>query len=237
MPHLLFVDDDKSLLALNQEYFESRGFSVALCENAKLALDYINKYPVDCVILDIMMPGIDGFELCRYFKSRITAPIIFLTSYIEKEYLYQGFHFGGDDFLTKPCDLRELEIRINIRISQSIQGHLKAEIYKYPPLTINSGSREVYINDIKVPLTGFEFDILLLLARNPDHVFSLKTIYHEIWKLPDLENAKTVKVHVARMRHKLETACPNRKFIGTVWKQGYRFIVNDKENFNNEKTL
>lgn len=229
MPHLLFVDDDKNFLEINRRYFEERGFSVALCTNAEQALDYINKFPVDCVILDIMMPGVNGFELCRYFKSRILAPIIFLTAYTEKEYLYQGFSFGGDDFLTKPCDLRELEIRINVRINQKNTGLLKAERYEYPPMVINAGTREVFINDILVPLTAYEFDILLLLVRSPDHVFSLKTIYHEIWKLPDLENAKTVKVHVARMRHKLEMACPQRKFIGTIWKQGYRFLVHETE--------
>ena len=147
MPHLLFVDDDKNFLEINRRYFEERGFSVALCTNAEQALDYINKFPVDCVILDIMMPGVNGFELCRYFKSRILAPIIFLTAYTEKEYLYQGFSFGGDDFLTKPCDLRELEIRINVRINQKNTGLLKAERYEYPPMVINAGTREVFINE------------------------------------------------------------------------------------------
>ena len=201
MPYLLFVDDDSNVLNINRNYFESRGFSVSVAQTADQALDHVKKYPVDCVVLDIMMPGFDGFLLCRRFKTQMTAPVIFLTSLTEKEYLYQGFSLGGDDFLTKPWDLKE-----------------------FPPLTIDAGTRQASIGNVCVPLTAYEFDILLLLARSPGHVFSPDSIYREIWKLPDLDNTQTVKVHVARMRHKMEAACPGHSFIGTVWKQGYRFL-------------
>lgn len=232
MPHLLFVDDDPNILNINRDYFKARGFCVTTCENADQAWNHVNKYPVDCVILDIMMPGIDGFELCRRFKTQITAPVIFLTSLTEKEYLYQGFSLGGDDFLTKPYDLRELEIRINTRINQKFTGKILKNRLEFPPLVIDAGTRQVLINDLLVPLTSYEFDILLLLAYSPDHVFSPEAIYHEVWKLPDLESTQTVKVHVARMRHKLEAMCPGRAFIGTTWKQGYRFLV---DGINNDK--
>ena len=170
------------------------------------------------------MPGFDGFLLCRRFKAQMTAPVIFLTSLTEKEYLYQGFSLGGDDFLTKPWDLKELEMRIRTRISQCSNRSLKGERLEFPPLTIDAGTRQASIGNVCVPLTAYEFDILLLLARSPGHVFSPDSIYREIWKLPDLDNTQTVKVHVARMRHKMEAACPGHSFIGTVWKQGYRFL-------------
>lgn len=223
MPHLLLVDDDPNILTINRDYFESRGFCVTTCENAEQAFAHAEKFPVDCAVLDIMMPGVDGFELCRRFKARMTAPVIFLTGFTEKEYLYQGFSFGGDDFLTKPCDLRELEIRVNTRISQKEAGKLRTERLEFSPLVIDMGTRQAFVDGASVPLTAYEFDILLLLARSPGHVFPPEAIYREVWKLPDLESAKTVKVHVARMRHKLEAACPGLSFIGTVWKQGYRF--------------
>lgn len=225
MPHLLLVDDDPNILIINRDYFESRGFCVTTCENAEQAFAHAEKFPVDCVILDIMMPGEDGFELCRRFKARMTAPIIFLTAFTEKEYLYQSFSLGGDDFLTKPCDLRELELRVNARISQKEAGKLRAERLEFTPLVIDIGTRQAYIDSVLVALTAYEFDILLLLARSPDHVFPPEAIYREVWKLPDLESTQTVKVHVARMRHKLEAACPGQAFIGTIWKKGYRFII------------
>lgn len=224
MPYLLFVDDDSNVLNINRNYFESRGFSVSVAQTADQALDHVKKYPVDCVVLDIMMPGFDGFLLCRRFKAQMTAPVIFLTSLTEKEYLYQGFSLGGDDFLTKPWDLKELEMRIRTRISQCSNHSLKGERLEFPPLTIDAGTRQASIGNVCVPLTAYEFDILLLLARSPGHVFSPDSIYREIWKLPDLDNTQTVKVHVARMRHKMEAACPGHSFIGTVWKQGYRFL-------------
>lgn len=233
MSHLLLVDDDPNILKINRDYFESCGFSVITCENAQQAFTYVEKFPVDCVILDIMMPGVDGFELCRRFKAHITAPVIFLTSFTEKEYLYQGFSFGGDDFLTKPCDLRELEIRVNARIAQASSGKLRTERLEYPPLIIDIGTRQALVDDKPVALTAYEFDILYLLARSPKHVFSPQAIYREVWKMPDLESAQTVKVHVARMRHKLEAACPGRAFIGTSWKQGYRFLWNEKKEETN----
>ena len=220
MPYLLFVDDDSNVLNINRNYFESRGFSVSVAQT----VDHVKKYPVDCVVLDIMMPGFDGFLLCRRFKTQMTAPVIFLTSLTEKEYLYQGFSLGGDDFLTKPWDLKELEMRIRTRISQCSNRSLKGERLEFPPLTIDAGTRQASIGNVCVPLTAYEFDILLLLARSPGHVFSPDSIYREIWKLPDLDNTQTVKVHVARMRHKMEAACPGHSFIGTVWKQGYRFL-------------
>lgn len=225
MPHLLLVDDDPNILKINRDYFESRGFYVTACDTPEQAIAHGEQFPVDCVILDIMMPGMDGFALCRQFKARMDAPVIFLTGFTEKEYLYQGFSFGGDDFLTKPCDLRELEVRVNARISQNQGGKFREERLDFPPLMVNVGIRQVLVNGTPVQLTAYEFDILLLLVRSPGHVFSPEGIYREVWKLPDLENAQTVKVHVARMRHKLEEACPGLTFITTVWKQGYRFAI------------
>ena len=223
MSYLLFVDDDSNLLSINRDYFTAHGHHVVTCDSAEQALLHVQNHVVDCVVLDIVMPETDGFSLCRDLKSRISAPVIFLTSMTEKEYLYQGFSLGGDDFLTKPCDLRELELRINTRISQRRNALGKGEQLSFPPLLIDVGMRHILIEGEEAPFTSIEFDILLLLARSPGHVFSPDTIYREVWKLPDLNSTQTVKVHMARMRHKLEEACPEHRFIGTAWKQGYYF--------------
>ena len=222
--HILVVDDDRDIRELIVDYLEKSGYRASGAANGKAMWAVLKNHQIDLIVLDIMMPGFDGFLLCRRFKTQMTAPVIFLTSLTEKEYLYQGFSLGGDDFLTKPWDLKELEIRIRTRISQCSNRSLKGERLEFPPLTIDAGTRQASIGNVCVPLTAYEFDILLLLARSPGHVFSPDSIYREIWKLPDLDNTQTVKVHVARMRHKMEAACPGHSFIGTVWKQGYRFL-------------
>ena len=220
----LVVDDEEMLKELVSMALKMIGWEVQSAGDGPSALNIARDWRPDVLVLDIMMPGFDGFLLCRRFKAQMTAPVIFLTSLTEKEYLYQGFSLGGDDFLTKPWDLKELEMRIRTRISQCSNRSLKGEQLEFPPLTIDAGTRQASIGNVCVPLTAYEFDILLLLARSPGHVFSPDSIYREIWKLPDLDNTQTVKVHVARMRHKMEAACPGHSFIGTVWKQGYRFL-------------
>lgn len=223
MPCLLFVDDDTNVLRINKSYFTQRGYTVTTCETAQQAIEHALKHPVDCAILDIAMPDTDGFSLCRTFKAQMHAPVIFLTGMVEKEFLYQGFSIGADDFLTKPCDLQELEIRIRTRIRQQDALSLQNELLSFPPLLIDAGRRQLFISGTEVLLTAYEFDILLLLVRSPGHVFSPEAIYHEVWKLPALAVNQTVKVHMARMRHKLEAACPGRSFINTAWKKGYYF--------------
>ena len=218
--HILVVDDDRDIRELIVDYLEKSGYRASGAANGKAMWSVLKNHQIDLIVLDIMMPGFDGFLLCRRFKTQMTAPVIFLTSLTEKEYLYQGFSLGGDDFLTKPWDLKELEMRIRTRISQCSNRSLKGERLAFPPLTIDAATRQASIGNVCVPLTAYEFDILLLLARSPGHVFSPDSIYREIWKLPDLDNTQTVKVHVARMRHKMEAACPGHSFIGTVWQQG-----------------
>ena len=224
MFQILIAEDDKNTRKLMEAVLKCNGFNPIPASSGEEALKLLDRHHIDLAVLDIMMPGFDGFLLCRRFKAQMTAPVIFLTSLTEKEYLYQGFSLGGDDFLTKPWDLKELEMRIRTRISQCSNRSLKGEQLEFPPLTIDAGTRQASIGNVCVPLTAYEFDILLLLARSPGHVFSPDSIYREIWKLPDLDNTQTVKVHVARMRHKMEAACPGHSFIGTVWKQGYRFL-------------
>lgn len=225
MQQLLFVDDDEAVLTVNRDYFEKRGYCVYTAKTADEALDCVRRFPVDCIVLDIMLPGTDGFALCEEVRAQVICPVIFLTCLTEKEFLYQGFFLGGDDFLTKPYDFLELEMRIRARINQHKGLMVRHDRLEFPPLVIDSGTRRVTVDEAVVPLTAYEFEILLLLARFPDKTFSLEEVYREIWRLPDLENAQTVKVHVARMRRKLEVACPDRVFIKTIWKKGYQFLA------------
>lgn len=230
MDYLLFIDDDKNILDINRVYFERNGFQVSTASSYDAALNNLRTTIPDCVILDILMPGMDGLTACRKIKKQYNVPILFLTSISEKEYLYRGFSLGCDDFLTKPYDFLELKMRITALIRRVKNGQSKAcATLVFPPLSIDERKHLVTIDEKEVPLTAYEFDILLLLASHPDEVFSMKEIYHQVWKLPDIENAQTVQVHLARMRHKLEHICPDHSFIRTVWKQGYKFYHEQKK--------
>ncbi len=225
MHTLLFVDDDRSLLQINETYFRQRGYQIYAAEDQTSALSLARKHHIDCVVLDILLPnGQSGYEICSQLKEISGAPIVFLTSLTEQEFLYQGFASGGDDYLTKPYDLRELLLRIEARIRQSSGRVSRGEQLRFPPLVIDLDGRRVFIHEKPVSLTGNEFDILALLAGTPEQVFSADEIYRGVWKLPDLDSTHTVQVHVARMRRKLELAYPKHKFIQTAWGKGYLFI-------------
>lgn len=223
MDALLFVDDDERMLATNRIYFTKHGFEVFTATSGCAALDVMRSHPIDCVVLDIMMPQQNGYVLCRQLKEEFTTPIVFLTGLTAQNNLYQGFLQGGDDYLTKPYDFRELELRIRARILQKRGTAKQGTLLEFGPLTIDTAGRQTRANGVSIPLTANEFDILVLLARSPGILFSPKTIYQEIWHLPDLEATHTVRVHVGRLRQKLEAACPQHAYICTVWGKGYRF--------------
>lgn len=230
MEKLLFVDDDKNILKINRSYFENKGFIVYTAETFKQAIDCLEKNSIDCAILDILLAGEDGFLLCEKIRKELTLPIIFLTSLSQKDFLYRGFSVGGDDYITKPYDIVELEMRIIASLNRSRTATApKQRQLVFPPLTIDVHACMVFINNKVVALTTSEFDILLLLASSPNNVFSAEYIYRNVWRMPDLNNTSTVQVHIARLRRKLIEACPERSFLGTVWKKGYKFIPNDEK--------
>lgn len=230
MSRILFVDDDENLLKINRTYFEQRGYAVSTAKDGTSAQRLVSETDFDCIVLDIILPqGEDGYSICKALKARSGAPILFLTSLTEQEFLYRGFACGGDDYLTKPYDLKELMLRVEARVGQHRGRRSCARRLVFQPLTIDLTARRVTLSGNTVALTGNEFDILVLLANAPSQVFSTEEIYQGVWKMPDLDATHTVQVHVARMRRKLEEASPTHKFIQTVWGRGYLFVPVDTE--------
>lgn len=225
MHQLLFVDDDCNLLQMNRDYFEVLGFAVFTAENEKETLEILKAQMIDCIILDIMLPGTDGYALCRKIKAKTDTPIVFLTSLSDDVSLEQGFIEGGDDFLTKPFRSRELELRVRARINEHKGISRRGELLTFGSLAIDVPGRCARIDEKRLTLTSTEFDILLLLARSPGKPFTPVEIYHEIWKLPDLDSVNTVRVRVGILRQKLKDACPEEDFIGTQWGKGYLFTT------------
>ena len=233
MYRLLFVDDDSNIVKVNKLFFEPYGYIVDTALDMHSAMDLVNQNVYDCIVLDIVLPtSQNGYKLCKYIREKVDTPIIFLTSLTEKDFLYQGFSVGGDDYMTKPYDFKELKLRIDAHISRYRHNVKSEEILTFPPLTINLTHRQVLFNDESLNLTGVEFDILSLLCSNPGQPFMPDEIYQKVWNLPDLNSTHTVQTHIARLRRKLDKFSPNHHLIQTQWGKGYFFVPLNKASQN-----
>lgn len=227
MYRILTVDDDEAILNANKIYFTERGFLVDTAQRVRQALEMVRNATYDCVILDVCIGREDGFSLCERLKQIADVPVIFLTNLRQEGDLLQGFIRGGDDYIVKPYSLRELEMRILARIKQAQSRDKLPQTLCFAPLTINLSSKQAFVRDKAVPLTSCEFDILALLAQNKNKTFTQSEIYRHIWNAPDLGDPHTVQVHIGQVRKKLNTACPEKMFIRTLWGKGYVFVVED----------
>lgn len=227
MTTVLFIDDDMSFLRVNRIYFEKHGFRVFTAQGFTEAKEIWTSEAIDCIVLDVLMPETDGWEICRHLQGAGMPPIIFLTSLTEQECVCRGFELGAADYLTKPYELRELELRVNARMKGA--HSVQRERLEFGALSIDISGRQALIAGKPLWLTAYEFDILLLLARRPEHVFSLEEIYREVWKLPDIGNVQTVRTHLSRVRGKLEDALPDCQFIGRRWGKGIYFCPDGKK--------
>lgn len=217
MKKILMIDDDKDILEINKKYFKEQGYKVYTAINGQKGLEIIKQVHIDCVILDIVLEQEDGFYFAREIKEIDNVPVIFLTCLQDDETIIKAFS-NGEEYIKKPYLLKELQIRVENRLSKKIKS-----ILDFNPLVIDILSRKVMINNMVIPLTNYEFDILLLLANNENEVFTIGQVYQKLWQLPDNQNTKTVQVHIAHLRKKLESAYPRHCFIETIWGRGYVF--------------
>ncbi|MBH8150124.1 response regulator transcription factor [Clostridioides difficile] len=224
MYNLLVVDDDVDILNINQIYFSNIGFNVYTSETAKDAMDIVESIVLDCIILDISLPDIDGYKMCNDIKEKVNIPIIFLSNYEHEEEKVRGFFAGGDDYITKPYSLKELELRIYARMRQYKNITSVPNVLKFSALVINVNSRKVTFDGESIDLTTMEFEILLFLAENKEQVFSKIEIYNQVWKMPDIGDQHTVQVHIAQMRKKINSLSREHQYIQTVWGKGYKFV-------------
>ncbi|CAK7045721.1 MAG: Transcriptional regulatory protein SrrA [Eubacterium sp.] len=228
MYNLLIVDDDASILEVTRIYFTGRGYKVYAAQNGKECLKTAAHMPLDCIVLDVALPDMDGFEVCEAVKKNNNVPILFVSNYAEEDKRINGFVSGGDDYVIKPFSLRELELRICARIRQQEGKASRGEALNFGRLSINEAARSVAYEDKTISLTAAEFDILFFLANHENQVFSQKDIFERVWKLPDLGNAHTVQVHVAQIRRKLNSFSEEHQYIQTVWGKGYKFVADQK---------
>lgn len=223
---LLLVDDDTEVLSINRKFFEQYGYEVYTAENGAEAKIEIDERRFDCIVLDVMMPGIDGFSLCRWIKERCNTPVIFLTGKDAEDDKINGLLLGADDYMVKPYSLRELEVRIQVLIRRySATTSTRMEEIVFSPLRIDLQKHSAYYNSEKIQLSNKELDFLVTLAKQPQKVFSFEELGNIIWGDYIDSDRKTIMVTASRLRKKLDTYPGLENSIETIWSKGYKFSM------------
>jgi DNA-binding response OmpR family regulator len=226
---ILIVDDEEHIRELVRLYLEKEGFTVALAADGEEAVRQVRALNPLLVILDIMLPKMDGWDVCREVRKFSETPIIMLTAKGEEFDKVLGLELGADDYLTKPFSPRELVARVKaiLRRASPEEPQNNDEVINYPGLNINMASREVRVGGQEVTLTPKEFDLLWFLAKNPGKVFTREQLLTAVWGYDYYGDLRTVDTHIKRLREKVERdgASPHVK---TIWGVGYKFEVHEK---------
>lgn len=228
MKKILVIEDEKSIAELERDYLEINGFQVdsALTGDQGLQLALSGDY--DLILLDVMLPKIDGFEICKRVRSVKDIPIILVTAKKEEIDKVRGLGLGADDYLVKPFSPNEMVARVKAHLSryERLMSRQKPESHELyiRGLTIDTSSRRVFVNNQEVIFTTKEFDVLSFLASHPNQVFSKDHLFERIWGFDSAGDVSTVTVHIRKIREKIEQDPSNPIYIETVWGAGYRFI-------------
>ncbi|NFD28421.1 response regulator transcription factor [Clostridium botulinum] len=221
---ILIVDDDKTIVEFLQIFLIKEGYEVRISYNGEEALDKIRSEQFNLILMDIMMPKLDGFEAIKRIRRLTNIPIIFLTAKDSQQDKIKGFISGCDDYITKPFDLVELSLRVSAilkRVSTSVIEE-NEDIIKVKDLELNLKEHTLYKEKNEIKLTPKEFDILFLLARNKGRIFPSSEIYERVWGQEFLENDNSLLTHIRNLREKLSDTVKNSKYIKTVWGVGYK---------------
>ena len=229
MSRILIIEDEEAIAELEKDYLELSGFEVIICNRGDLGLNMALKEDFDLIILDLMLPEIDGFEICRQVREAKNTPIIMVSAKKDDIDKIRGLGLGADDYMTKPFSPRELVARVKAHIERyqrlttsSIPSNDTIEIRG---LKIDKTARRVYVNGEEKAFTTKEFDLLTFLAENPNHVFTKEELFREIWEMESVGDIATVTVHIKKIREKIEDSSSKPQYIETIWGVGYRFKV------------
>ncbi|BDF03827.1 response regulator transcription factor [[Clostridium] hylemonae] len=219
---ILIADDEQGIIQLLKDYFEIQGYRVLEALNGAEVLVKLARKP-DIILLDVSMPGIDGFEVCRRIRSHISCPILFLTARIEEQDRINGLKLGGDDYIMKPFSIEELGARVEAHLRREERKRLNGSVLMSDRLAIRYSERSVYYENDQVNLTKMEFDIVELLSMNPGQVFSKDQLYEKTRGYDGAGDSSIVTEHIRRIRTKL-AEYTEKSYIETVWGVGYKWI-------------
>lgn len=231
MKRILIVEDDYSIAELQKDYLELSGFEVEICEDGVQGIEAIKKNKYDLLILDIMLPKLNGFDILKSMEENKDIPVLLVSAKKEEIDKIKGLSLGADDYITKPFSPGELVARVKAhlnnyeKLKNKFNINSKQDTLIIRGLEIHKAARQVYINGKEVSLPQKEFELLLYLAENPNRVFKRDELFEKIWGLDALGDSATVTVHIGRLREKIETSPANPQYIETVWGAGYKLRV------------
>jgi len=232
MRKILIIEDDELIAQLERDYLEINGFEIEIAMNGDKGLELALNKEFDLILLDLMLPSKDGFQICREIRKSKEIPIIMVTAKKESIDKIRGLGLGADDYIVKPFDPSELVARVNAHLKRydrltTVEKKDDSElgVINFGRVKILTQAWRVYVGDKEVKFANKEFELLLFLATNPNIVFSKTTLLDRIWGLDSFGDVATVTVHINRIREKIEEDSSNPKFIETVWGAGYRFKI------------
>lgn len=229
MSKILIVEDEEAIAELEKDYLELNDFEVTIENNGDTGLATALSENFNLIILDLMLPGIDGFEICKRIREEKNVPILMVSAKKDDIDKIRGLGLGADDYLTKPFSPSELVARVKAHMSRYerlVGSHSKEnDIIEIRGIRIDKTARRVFIDGEEKTFTTKEFDLLTFLAENPNHVFTKEEIFREIWDMDSIGDIATVTVHIKKIREKIETDTSKPQYIETIWGVGYRFKV------------
>ena len=227
MSRILIIEDEEAIAELEKDYLELSGFEVIICNRGDLGLNMALKEDFDLIILDLMLPEIDGFEICRQVREAKNTPIIMVSAKKDDIDKIRGLGLGADDYITKPFSPSELVARVKAHLARYERligsSEAKNDIIEIRGIRIDKTARRVWVNDEENQFTTKEFDLLTFLASHPNHVYTKEELFREIWDMESVGDIATVTVHIKKIREKIEYNNAKPQYIETIWGVGYRF--------------
>ena len=229
MSKILIVEDEVAIAELEKDYLELSGFDVVMQHTGDAGLKAALNEDFNLIILDLLLPNVDGFEICKKVREKKNTPIIMVSAKKEDIDKIRGLGLGADDYMTKPFSPSELVARVKAhlaRYERLVGSGVKAnEIIEIRGIKIDKTARRVYVNGEEKAFTTKEFDLLTFLAENPNHVFTKEELFNKIWDMESIGDIATVTVHIKKIREKIEFNTSKPQYIETIWGVGYRFKV------------
>ena len=229
MSKILIIEDEEAIADLEKDYLEMSGYEVLIENDGTKGLEAALKENIDLLVLDLMLPGVDGYEICKKVREEKNIPILMVSAKKDDIDKIRGLGLGADDYMTKPFSPSELVARVKAHLSRYerlVGSSQKAnDVIEIRGLKIDKTARRVFVNGEEKIFTTKEFDLLTFLAENPNRVFTKEELFREIWDMESVGDIATVTVHIKKIREKIEFNTAKPQYIETIWGVGYRFKV------------
>ena len=229
MIKILLIEDDRDIQSINSFFLKSKGHDIACAFSCAEGFEKARSYEPDCIVLDVNLPDGTGLELCPRLRTVTSAPIIFLSCMDTEDDKIAGLLTGGDDYMTKPYSVKELEARIQVSIRRKATppqtgSAVQINVLEYPPIKIDLTFEKVFIHDEQLNISKKAFGMLTVLAQRPGQCISAEELYETVWEMTSLGDLRTVHVHIFNLRKRLDQAMPEHQCIRTAWGKGYCFV-------------